>query len=489
MIKLHRCFFPVVFCALLLSACGGGGGGGYGSGPATAGIDGTGARSPVVASGPVTGFGSVIVNGVHYETNSTRFTIDGASGSQDDLAVGDIVIVRGELNRDDSSRGTATSIEFDDLVEGPISAIDSALNTITVLGQTVRIGADTSFDDSIQPASIAGLAISDVVEISGLTVSDGSISATRIEPKPASAQFELTGLVTALDAGNSRFNIGNQVVDYASAMIEDFAGGTIANGDLVEVKAGTTLGGGGALLATRVEFKGDDFNGEDGDRVEIEGFISRFVDITDFDISNVAVTTNGSPAITGGVVGDLGLDVKVEAEGTFVGGEFVATRIDIRRSNGVRVVANVDSVNAAGNSFVVLGITVRVDPLTRLEDKGPMDIENFSIDDLLVGDYVEVRGAELPAGSGELLASLLERDDPRSEVEVRGFVESGTVAEPTFEILGVTVTTGGGTVFRDASGNVISSASFFAAAAGRHVNVDGTEVSDQGILATQVEFE
>jgi len=132
---------------------------------------------------------------------------------------------------------------------------------------------------------------------------------------------------------------------------------------------------------------------------------------------------------------------------------------------------------------------VKVDGQTRLEDKGPLDIEGFSLSDLLVDDYVEVRGAELPAGSGELLAGLLERDDDEPDVELRGFVDAGTVVDPSFSVLGVTITTNGGTVFRNASGSVIPAASFFAAAAGSLVSVKGLEVGDRAITATEVEFE
>ena len=240
------------------------------------------------------------------------------------------------------------------------------------------------------------------------------------------------------------------------------------------------------MLATRIEFKGAGAAADDGDRAELEGFITRFVDITDFDVSGLAVTSNGNPAIEGGVAGDLGLDVKVEVEGVVNNGVLVATKIDLRRGSAVRIVANVDSVDAAASSLVVLAI--RVDGLTRLEDKA-QDIESFSLGDLLVDDYVEVRGAELPAGSGEVLASLLERDDDDPDVELRGFVETGTIVGPSFTVLGVSITTNGATVFRDTDDTVISAATFFATADGRLVKVVGLEVADRAISASEVELE
>ena len=471
--------------ATVVVACGGG----SSSSGVTAGIDGTGVRTPIVSAGTVTGFGSVIVNGVRFDTSSTSFTIDGQLGTQSDLAVGDVVLVRGELDDNDSTQGTADSITFDDIAEGPISAINSLTGTLTVLGQTIRVTPATSFDNSIQPQSLAGLAVDDIIEVSGFVASDGSVTATRIEPKPNALEFELTGLVANHDDVARTFTINTQLVDYSSAMVEDFDNGMIDIGDLVEVKASTTLGVNGELSATRVEFKGDDVGGDDGDLAELEGFITRFNDITDFDVAGFPVTSDGSPIIEGGVAADLGLDIKVEVEGSLTGGVLIATNIDIRRANVVRATALVDSVDVAGDSFVVLGITINVDAQTRLEDKSSQGIETFSLANLMVNDYVEVRGVEFPAGSGEILAGLLEREDFDTNTELQGFVEVGSVADPSFSILGVSIATNGGTVFRDTDESVISSATFFATAEGQLVKADGTEISSTAIAADEVEFE
>jgi hypothetical protein len=484
-----RYALPVLAASAALALAGCGGGGNSASG--MAGIDGTGAPVPsaVVSVGTVTGFGSVIVNGVHFDTTSASFTIDGQAGSQSDLAVGDVVVVHGQLASAGASTGTADSIVFDDSVQGPISAIDGAGSTLTVLGQIVRVGPDTSFDDAIQPRSLAGLAVGDLIEVSGFVGSDGSIAATRIEPKASGAELELTGQVTNLDPVAQTFRINSQTVDYSSASLADFGAAGIAAGDLVEVKAGIALGAGGELIATRVELKGGDVGGSNGEHVDIEGLITRYAGITDFDVSGVRVSTNGNPSIEGGQASDLGIDIKVEVEGTYQGDVFVATRVEIRQSNQIRVNALVDSVDVAGGTIVVLDIVVRVDTSTRLEDKSSLDIEDFALGDLRVGDYVEVRGSEIPAGSGEIRAGLLERDDVSTRSEIRGIVAPGSVVSPLFSILGVTISTNGSTVFRDASGSNISAGTFFAAADGKLVSAGGTETGDAAVLADQVEFE
>ncbi len=100
-------------------ACGGGGGG---SGGVTAGID----RGGIVtATGAITGFGSVHVNGVHYVTTGATITIDDNPGTESDLRVGQVVRIEGRIEQD-GINGTATRVIFDDEVEGPVQSIDLA---------------------------------------------------------------------------------------------------------------------------------------------------------------------------------------------------------------------------------------------------------------------------------------------------------------------------------------------------------------------------
>ena len=481
-----------IFCGIIstgIAACGGGGGDSFATQPPpttpppVGGISGNG-----IAIGPVTTFGSIVVNGVRYETDGTSFTInDVTGGTQADLRVGQIVTVSGTINNDGTT-GLANTVEFDDSVKGPVESIDPIAGQLVVLGQTVRVGPDTSFDDRFTPASLEGVSDGQVVEVSGQFDANGNIVATRIEPKPAGTQFEVHGTVSALDSANMLFNLNNLVVDYSTAMLDNFAGGQISEGDFVEAK-GMMLGGNGELVATIVELESLLPDTNDGDRLEIEGFITRFDSAQDFDVAGVAVTTNGSTVFDGGAASDLGLNIKVEAEGNIdASGTLVATRIDIRRAKAVRVTANVDSVDTASNSLVVLGITVTVDALTRIEDKSRADVDPLTLTDINAGDYIEVRGDEFPAGSGNMQATILERDDADAEVILQGFVES--VSDPSYLVLGVTIQTDGATVFRDENNVVLQAADFFnRVAVNSLVKAKGAESSDTTITATEVTFE
>jgi len=188
---------------------------------------------------------------------------------------------------------------------------------------------------------------------------------------------------------------------------------------------------------------------------------------------------------------DIGLNTKVEVEGDVnAQGVLVADKVDIRRGSAVRITALVDNANGATGIVTLLGIDVRVDAGTRIEDKW-LDMEPFTVGNINAGDYVEVRGTEDVNGAGDVLASRLERDDPPNipgeDTELQGFVTA--VNQPSITILGVTIQTNGGTVFRDVNDNVIPAATFFGQANGRLVSVNGFQSAQTVIDADEVELD
>ena len=137
---------PLALSSLLwLSACGGGSttasnGSGIGSG-------GTGSYT----TGSISGFGSIIVNGVRYDNSSVgTVSLDGDSSTS--LALGMVVTVSGG---DTSTSSTGQTVARADSVQvgyellGPLPSanVDVANSQITLLGQTVKITADTFYDD------------------------------------------------------------------------------------------------------------------------------------------------------------------------------------------------------------------------------------------------------------------------------------------------------------------------------------------------------
>ena len=145
---------------------------GDGTQTAGGGIGGTG-----VSQGPITGFGSIFVNGVEFDTSGATILRDGAPVTQNDLRIGMVVTVDGSIN---GSSGTAATVTYAKELEGPISQKTNA-NTLAVLGQTVIVDNLTKIDVSgISNASINDLQTGDKVEVSGFVSADCSIHSTYI---------------------------------------------------------------------------------------------------------------------------------------------------------------------------------------------------------------------------------------------------------------------------------------------------------------------
>jgi hypothetical protein len=513
-IQLRKLGAVLIVAVLTAAGCGGSSGGGDSvspppppTPPPSGGIIRTG-----VAAGPVTGFGSIIVNGVSYNTDTATFIDDDSTvtntPADDFFKVGETVIVKGTIS-DDNTNAVAETVELDEIVEGPVTSLN-ADGSLTVLGQTVTSGSTASIDDSC-PAPIE---IADVVEVFGTVDANGVIAATRIECKTALEvdEYEVNGTVSNLDTGAFTFSLGGLQVDYSSAVIDNnFPGGTqnISNDDPVEVK-GLPAGFDDSvtppvLAASKVEYRGGALAGDEGDHYEVEGFISDFASATQFNVRVgflvVPVTTNSSTVYDGGSAAALGNNLKVEIEGDLNSSDvLLATKIEIKTSTNVRVVGLVDAVSTADSTITIVSITVNTSTTTtRFEDKTDARIEPFSIGGINPGDYVEARGQELP--EGEITAFLIERDDPDEDTELRGFVEPASVVtddndpgyRDSFRILGVTVdTTSSSIVYRDTNDLPISADEFWAVieieAAGGNgylVDVTGSEHADGTTLTAR----
>ena len=106
--------------------------------------------------GPVTGFGSVIVNGVRYDDSgidNTNF-FDDHGRTKADLKAGMMVAISGSIN---GTNGTADNIAILRHVDGPMddNGVDLTTNRLKVMGQDVVVDASTTFDNGV--ANLAAL--------------------------------------------------------------------------------------------------------------------------------------------------------------------------------------------------------------------------------------------------------------------------------------------------------------------------------------------
>ncbi len=413
----------------------------------------------VVVVGPITGFSSVIANGVEFDTAATTVTMDDQPGTVSDLRIGMIVSIGGTINSD-TGLARAGEISFVDDAEGPVSSIDRAVGSFVVLGRTVFIDELTVFEN----ASFEDLEVGHVVEVSGLWRLQQQIQATFVQRTAlqfaAGMTMQVKGEISDLDIGQQRFRIGTQSCDYSAAMLE-LGGADLANGMYVQVTS-TAMIQNGHMLANMVQARDRD---RDRYRMcageclyELIGYVTAFNSANDFEVDGQAVTTTFDTIYVNGTVDTLALDVKVSIDGTVNdAGVLVADRIVFHLPSLVQIKGNVDAFDVDNEIVTVLGIDVQTNEFTLFRDHTTSGPPTFGFEDLAIGDRLEIR-AVLDAGS--VIASRLERDDADGDVTLKALVES--IDRPSITMLGVSVASDDNTVFQNAAHVEIDADTFFA---------------------------
>ena len=400
-----------------LSACGGGGSGASSSTASSA------------AVGTITGFGSIFVNGVEYETGGASIMIDDNPGTESDLAVGMVVELTGSAS---GTTGVALSINASDELEGIVqsNSVVAGTGTMVIMGQTVTVDLNTLFESKVAGVTtIDQVAAGHIVEVSGYGDGSGSVFATRIEVKaPDLATYlvdhpngvEVKGTVSNLDPAMQTFDIGSMTVSYAGAIVDNDV--SLAMDLFVEVKSIAGIDGTGVLVASKVELENNGMRGrqgDDGEELEIKAVISTAFDGTRFSMDGTTVIVDTSTTFRSGDSSGLLAGSLVEVEGSFnAAGELVAEKIKFEDEGDTEIQGIVADITTTGvNSGTVTlqdGSVVTVTNSTIMKDSrdnGMTPDTRFNLQALAIGDFVEIH-LFVDAASGDSIAVKLERDDP-----------------------------------------------------------------------------
>jgi len=371
---------------MALPSCGGGGGAGGG----VAGVD-TGGTGSFFA-GRITGFGSIIVNGVRFEDNAARVADDdGAALVADDLKIGMVVRVQAGAitpgSGDVLPSATATAIVVESQIKGRVES-RTGTDTLVVFGQTVKLNAATVRAGT----TFAAIAVGDVLEVSGFADAAGVITASRIEREADANEFRVRGAIANLTA--TTFQIGSATFSFAGSQLP--AGG-LANGLFVRVRTTTTQNASGQWVVTRIDLRAAI---EDRDEAELEGILVQSGSV----LQVGGVTIDTSRLVAGSVPAP---GQKVEVEGRLVNGVLVASAIKLEDANEdalIDVRGTASAVDKVAQTFVVRGLSFHYTVGSTREDHGTIAA------DLANGANVRVRGS-LPApasGTGDIEASRID---------------------------------------------------------------------------------
>lgn len=308
----------LVALSFVLSSCGGGG-----LQLSEGGIGGTG-----ITMGRISNLNGFTVNGVNFDVSTSLFSRDGKSNNTGvaDFNIGEVVTVIGVVD-DDGFSGVAESVSFVNTVEGPITLLETATK-LEVLGQAVSTDVNTAFYNF---NSLADLQEGDIIEVSGFFDTDGLIQASSLKLQTESSEFEARGFIQNLDVSRQIFSINNLLVDFSKAEFENITIDQLENGIFIEAEGKTFENG--ILIAREIELEEDD-EIKPGTDVELEGLVTRFASIFDFDVNGQAVSTNEKTEFENDAQDALALNVKVEVKGRIdAQGVLVAEKVELEERN------------------------------------------------------------------------------------------------------------------------------------------------------------
>jgi len=413
----------------------------------------------ISAVGQITGFGSIYVNGIEYDTTGASYNVDDVTASDDStLSVGMVVKVEGSLNADGRT-GSASSIDYDDDIEGIVENLatdvnDPSIKTFTVMGATVQVDQNsTNFDGEDDPGfSFDTISNGDNVEVSGEYRGTVLIASYIEKQDAADNDFEAKGTVTEYDNIDSfvlllRNGATLNVTLAASATIPSVG---IANDQYVEVE-GTIpdpVNSPDSILATKVELEDEDRLEDGDDKVEIKGILNYDMDAESWSVRDATVAFSDSTeykpeSLQQSISDQSASGLTVEVEGRYLNKVLQVDEIKLKE-NELEFKADATVLASSGPREGTIRLTfgaatgtvdVVVAADTMFRDDEAMN--RFDLDSITGSQKVEVE-ARL-ADDGSIVASTLHLEDDM-EYKIKGplrAIDDGvslTVLEVTFYI-------------------------------------------------------
>ena len=386
-----RSLLAALFVALTVAACGGGGSDPSASNAAAPDAAATSGATDTVSEGVITGFGSIIVNGVRFDDSTAQISDEddeeNPARGKDVLKLGMVVTVSATSG---TGTGTASAITFGSVLQGPVQSVNvgtgtAGTQTLVILGQTVIVGTRTVFDPLSLPGGFADIRKGDAIEVHGhLDVLANKLVATRINRESNATVYKITGNVSSLNTGSKTFKIGAEAISYAS-IDPDKLRVSLVNGVTVKVQLATVQTTPGTWNATRIKPASRKAM-QDRSRVEIEGLIDAFTSATRFSVNGLPVDATRASFPRG--PGSLALGVRVEVKGSVVGGTLIAAQVKVKEDRDedhvIELHGAISNVNTVAKTFVLRGLTVSY--------AGEILYEHGSALKLVNGAKVEVKG-------------------------------------------------------------------------------------------------
>jgi hypothetical protein len=349
-----------------ITGCGGGGGGSD-----LAGLSSGGTGS--FTSGTISGFGSIIVNGIRYnDDNASILSRDDSNANNLALELGMVVNIEGSAVTPATTAtglptATAYRITYGSEWVGPVS--NKGATTFEILGHTVDILATTFFGGAVQ--QYADLTTAHFVEIYGFVDQvDGHIQASRIEvslTQPTS--YKLSGTISQINLVTRSANLGTTAINWSSASV--LPAGT-SDGNFVRVRL-NPIPAGAVWTASQIDSLSSplaDLQDDNDYEAEVHGSITSYQSSASFVVNGIPVN-----AASARITGTLAAGVVVEVEGNVRAGQLIASKVQVKTSSQIEsqefefygVISNVtaQTFEARGQTFYYDSSTENRHLLTR----------------------------------------------------------------------------------------------------------------------------
>jgi len=385
-------------------------------------------QSSSISMGVISGFGSVFLNGVEYDTiTEVVVTFAGQSIPFEDLDVGDVIVLSKSTSGSESTE--LTEIEVVTLAIGPIQSFTttSASETVyRVLEQNI-IATPLTFID-------ADLVVNDVVAVSGLRNRDGDIVASKIYRLPDDTDTNrVRGVISDLDLANAKFNLG----DFTVHLADDISTDDLADDVMVEVE----INSGSTVVAitivdtadlfqenTQLEFKAQIKAESDEELTLVTGLIPEIIAPLSDDIT-----------VTDGSQSDLVAGKWILVSGSFDENEqLILSGIKLLDGNLESIAGVITALDISKGTVAIAGVEYNINNFTLKQDASDSAKHFFGLEDLQVGDSIELISAN--NGSERILQKLTRVNDTAFDqsTTIKGLVES--ISETGLSLQGVMIT-------------------------------------------------
>jgi hypothetical protein len=318
-----------------LTGCGGGAGSNLAG--ALPGTGGTG----IGVQGPITGFGSVIVNSTKFDDTAASVYLDGVRLSSSDLRVGMVASIDGTVEAS-GTLGSASRIDVWSIARGLVTQSDTTGANFSMVGMRFTTDVATSFEGL---ANLASIAVGTPLAVWGVQTSADALfwRATRVKfLSPSPTSIVSTGLFDRSAQTLNGMDLGGiELKGFADKQLLRLEGVFDSATDKLTVSKATAMGADQQIAGSGL--------------VELEGTVTAFTSAARFSVGTVAV--DASKAVVSGASQALSLNSNVEVQGSMQNGVLVATKLEIKSGNAavqVDITGVVESFTGL-NAFEVRG--------------------------------------------------------------------------------------------------------------------------------------